>query len=468
MLFNSLNFLLFFPIVVVVYFSLNHRFRNIFLLVASYYFYMNWKPVYAVLIMFSTFITWLCGLFIEKSNKKKARKIYLVISLLINFSILFFYKYFNFLNQVIYDSLNYMGLRYEMVNLDILLPVGISFYTFQAIGYTIDIYRKDIKHETNFINYSLFVSFFPQLVAGPIERAKNLLPQFREFKVLKKENLYDGLKLMLWGYFLKLVLADRLGLYVDAIFNNIENHNGTSISLASILFAFQIYGDFSGYSLIAIGAAKVMGFELMTNFMCPYFSLSITTFWRRWHISLSTWFKDYLYIPLGGNRCSGLRNNFNLFITFFVSGIWHGANYTFVIWGSLHGLYLIIEKKLKINHTADKIFIKIFKILFTFLLVDFAWIFFRSNTMNDALLAIQEIFTTTGESLFLKADVLIGSFLAIIILLSKEFKDEFMDNKIRLISNKNPYISSFFVVLLFSIVLLLGVFDSGQFIYFQF
>lgn len=221
MLFNSLNFLLFFPAVLVIYFTLTPRFRNIFLLIASYYFYMNWKPVYALLIMFSTMITWSCGFFIEKSDNNKSRKVFLITSLIINFSILFFFKYFNFLNQIIYDILSYLGIRFEMVNFDILLPVGISFYTFQAVGYTIDVFRKDLKHETNIINYSLFVSFFPQLVAGPIERAKNLLPQFREIKVLTKDNLYGGLKLMLWGYFLKLVVADRLGIYVDAIFNNI-------------------------------------------------------------------------------------------------------------------------------------------------------------------------------------------------------------------------------------------------------
>ena len=438
------------------------------MLIASYYFYMNWQPVYAVLILFSTITTWLCGLLMEKSENQSKRKTYLVVSLIINFSILFFYKYFNFVNQVVFDLLNYFGVRCEMVNLDILLPVGISFYTFQAIGYTIDIYRKDIEHEKNFINYSLFISFFPQLVAGPIERAKNLLPQFREVKILSKDNLYGGIKMMLWGYFLKLVLADRLGLYVDAVFNNIENHNGTSVSIASILFAFQIYGDFFGYSLIAIGTAKVLGFELMTNFMRPYFSLNITSFWRRWHISLSTWFKDYLYIPLGGNRCSKLRNNFNLFITFFVSGIWHGANYTFVIWGALHGFYLIVEKILKINDSAKNIVLKIFKTIATFVFVDFAWIFFRSNSIHDAFLAINKIFTSNLSAPYIKVDVMIGSFIALVVLFIKEFKDEYFFNKFNLVSSSNVYVSSLFFVLLFSLIMLLGVFDSGQFIYFQF
>jgi len=467
MLFNSLNFLVFFPTVIIIYFSLNYKYRNIFLLIASYYFYMNWKPVYAILILFSTVTTWLSGFLMERQKNRK--KVFLIISLIINFSILFLYKYFDFLNQIVFDILDNLHIKYEIVNLDILLPVGISFYTFQAVGYTIDVYRKDIKHEPSIINYALFVSFFPQLIAGPIERAKNILAQFRELKILTKENLFGGLKLMLWGYFLKLVLADRLGVYVDAVFNNIENHNGSSILLASILFAFQIYGDFAGYSLIAIGTAKIMGFDLMTNFIRPYFATNITAFWRRWHISLSTWFRDYLYIPLGGNRGSKLKNNFNLFITFFISGIWHGANYTFVIWGALHGFYLILEKKFAIKQVKSKNFLmRLFPIIITFILVDLAWIFFRANSLSDAFLAITQIFTTAGENLFIKGDVLLGSIIALLILFIKEFKDEFFENKYRFLSNSNPYISASFSVLLFSIILLLGVFDSGQFIYFQF
>jgi D-alanyl-lipoteichoic acid acyltransferase DltB (MBOAT superfamily) len=305
-------------------------------------------------------------------------------------------------------------------------------------------------------------------VAGPIERAKNLLPQFKEIKVLKSENFYTGLKLMLWGFFLKLVLADRLAIYVNAVFNNIENHNGSSIILASVLFAFQIYGDFSGYSLIAIGVAKIMGFHLMTNFNRPYFAVNVTTFWRRWHISLSTWFKDYLYIPLGGNRRSKFRNQLNLFLTFFVSGIWHGANYTFLIWGSLHGFFLILEKNLKIKNTSKGFVSTFFRIIITFILVDFAWIIFRSNDINDTFSAVIKIFNTTGSPLFLKADVLIGSLLALLILFIKEIKDEIYPHKFKLIGNKNPYIASVFAILLFSVILLLGVFDSSQFIYFQF
>jgi D-alanyl-lipoteichoic acid acyltransferase DltB (MBOAT superfamily) len=468
MLFNSLKFLAFFPSVLIIYFSLKPRYRNIFLLLASYYFYLNWQPIYVVLILVSTLVTWLCSLFIENSVNANRKKIYLALSLIINFSILFFYKYFNFINQIAFDFLDSVGIRYQMVNLDILLPVGISFYTFQAVGYTIDVYRENLKHEKNIINYALFVSFFPQLVAGPIERAKNLLPQFREINFFSWTNFYEGVKLMLWGYFLKLVLADRLGIYVDAIYNNIENHNGSSIILASILFAFQIYGDFAGYSLIAIGTAKAMGFDLMANFRRPYFGSNIKSFWSRWHISLSTWFKDYLYIPLGGNRKSKFRANINLFLTFFISGIWHGANYTFVIWGALHGTYQIIEKSFGYKKDKDSIIIGFIKILITFLLVDFAWIFFRANTISDAFLAINKIFTSPNGNLFLKGDVLLGGSLALLILFIKEFKDEFYVDKINFMSNKNKYISIFYFVLLLSIILLFGVFDSDQFIYFQF
>lgn len=468
MLFNSLQFLIFFPLVLIIYFILKPRYRNIFLLLASYYFYLNWQPIYVVLIIISTIITWLCGLFMERAENSKRKKLYLTTSLIINFSILFFYKYFNFINQIVFDFLDGFGVRYQMVNFDVLLPVGISFYTFQAVGYTIDVYRGDLKHENNLVNYALFVSFFPQLVAGPIERAKNLLPQFREIKVFSWTNFYKGVKLMLWGYFLKLVLADRLGIYVDAVYNNIENHNGSSIILASILFAFQIYGDFAGYSLIAIGTAKVMGFDLMTNFRRPYFASNIKSFWSRWHISLSTWFKDYLYIPLGGNRKGKLRTDFNLFITFFISGIWHGANYTFIVWGALHGMYQIIERFFGYRKGKDSKILVFTRILITFLLVDFAWIFFRANSISDAFLAINKIFTSTGESLFLKGDVLLGSGLALLILFVKEFKDEFYMDKISFISHRNKYVSLFYFVLLLSIILLFGVFDSGQFIYFQF
>lgn len=471
MLFNSLLFLIFFPTVVLVYFLLPHKFRWIFLLLASYYFYMNWQPIYALLISFSIFITWGCGYLLDNTDNVVKRKIYLTLSLIINFGILFIYKYYNFINNAVFSALEYFNIRWEVPNLDVLLPVGISFYTFQAVGYTIDVYRKEIDAEKNIGIYALFVTFFPQLVAGPIERSKNLLPQFREVKTLTIENLSAGFKLVLWGFFLKIVLADRLGMYVDAVFNNVDKHSGISHALASFFFAFQIYGDFAGYSLIAIGVAKMMSFSLMTNFRRPYFATSVTTFWSRWHISLSTWFKDYLYIPLGGNRGTKARTYFNLFITFFVSGIWHGANFTFIIWGALHGLYCTVEKALgfdRKNNLNKLTFKSVFNILMTFVLVDFAWIFFRANSVTDSFKIISKIFTDFGSDLFIRWEIFFVAFVCLTILFFKEFTDEFFPNRYKLLNNKNKYVRIVSMALLFCLIIFLGIFDSGQFIYFQF
>ena len=349
MLFNSFEFLVFFPIVCLVYFALGkNKYRNPFLLIASYYFYMNWNPVYALLILTSTVLTYFCGLLVAANfNRIKRKKLFLTLSLVINFSILFVFKYYNFINESIWDIMSILGLRWNVPNIDLLLPVGISFYTFQAVGYTIDVYRGTIKAEREFGTYALFVSFFPQLVAGPIERAKNLLPQFHREHSFKYENLVPGFKLMLWGFFMKLCVADRLGEYVDAVYNNVDAHNGSSLLIATILFTFQIYCDFGGYSNIAIGVAKILDYDLMVNFRRPYFSESVKDFWRRWHISLSSWFSDYVYIPLGGSRVRYVRHLFNLLVTFLVSGIWHGANWTFVMWGALHGCFLIIHNVFK-------------------------------------------------------------------------------------------------------------------------
>lgn len=354
MLFNSLAFVLFFPIVCIFYWGLPHRFRNIMLLVASYYFYMCWEPVYALLIAFSTITTWACGIGIEKYKNRS--KIFLTICLLANFSILFVYKYLNFFTESVFSLLDAAGLRMVVPHFELLLPVGISFYTFQAVGYTIDVYRGNLKAERNILTYALFVSFFPQLVAGPIERARNLLGQFYEKHIFDAARFIDGMKLMLWGYFMKLCIAENVAPYVNAVFNNLPNHNGTSVLLATFFFTFQIFCDFGGYSLIAIGTAKCLNFTLMQNFNHPYLSTSVKEFWRRWHISLSSWFMEYLYIPLGGSRCSEIKHQRNLFVTMLVSGIWHGANWTFVCWGGLHGLLLCAHSlKTKYLHNTKQI-----------------------------------------------------------------------------------------------------------------
>lgn len=470
MLFNSFAFLIFFPSVVLLYFLLPHRFRWLFLLVASYYFYMNWKPVYAILIFGSTLVTWLCGLLLEKADSKRKKRFYLITSLIINFGILFTFKYFNFLNESVFAVMDMMNIRWAVPNLDLLLPVGISFYTFQAVGYTIDVYRGDLKAEKNLGIYALFVSFFPQLVAGPIERATNLLPQFHRKHQFDWERLASGLKIMIWGYFMKLVVADRLSMYVDATYNNIEMHNGTTLLISTIFFAFQIYCDFAGYSNIAIGAARIMGFDLMTNFRRPYFSTNIGEFWHRWHISLSTWFRDYVYIPLGGNRVGVARNYFNIFITFVVSGIWHGANWTFVIWGGLHGLYNTSQKFLGIDKIRFKKFtaLKATLILVNFILVLLAWVFFRANTTADAFAILVKIFTNPGIPFKESVTTYIYGLFALVILMIKEISEEYFPESNLFFESKKPLVAAFASSLVIVIILSIGVFDGGQFIYFQF
>ncbi|WP_249170588.1 MBOAT family O-acyltransferase [Porphyromonas levii] len=360
-------------------------------------------------------------------------------------------------------------MKWDVPNLHLLLPVGISFYTFQAIGYSIDVYRGTIPAERNFFTYALFVSFFPQLVAGPIERAKNLLPQFHTEHSLKYNNVSEGVKQMIWGFFMKLCIADIISEYVDAVYNNIVNHGGLSIILATLFFTIQIYCDFSGYSNIAIGAARVMGFKLMDNFRQPYLSHSLKEFWKRWHISLSTWFMDYVYIPLGGNRVKYSRHLLNLFITFLVSGIWHGANWTFLIWGAIHGIFISIEnvwnRFIKLPPPQQQS-IKPINTITSFIIVAFAWLFFRANNLYDAIIAIQKMFTAPGE-LYVDNSIFLFGFMGISVLAFKDIKDRYnMD--IKLLHSQNPVIKYGSFVLLFSYILLFGAFYGGQFIYFQF
>lgn len=471
MLFNSFEFIIFFPLVCIGYFLIPRtRWRNLFLLLASYYFYMCWKPGYALLIFTSTVLTYVCGRIVEQTSENRRRqKTFLIISLVINFAILFFFKYFNFLGESISMVLTAIGIGWHVPRLDVLLPVGISFYTFQAVGYSIDVYRGTIRSERNFITYALFVSFFPQLVAGPIERARNLLPQFHEEHPFIANEAIEGLKQMLYGFFMKLCVADVLAEYVDAVFNNVHHHSGTSMALATIFFTFQIYCDFGGYSNIAIGAARVMGFRLMENFHRPYLSLSIKEFWRRWHISLSSWFADYVYIPLGGNRVSYPRHMFNLMVTFLVSGLWHGANWTFVVWGALHGCFQVVGNiwRKYVHQPQHKTALsRLASIVGCFLLVAFAWIFFRANSVGDAFTIVGKIFVDHGP-LFVDFSSMVHGFMALAILLFKDVKDELGWN-IHLMSSQRPIIRSLSVAALLAYILLFGVFSNGQFIYFQF
>ena len=415
MQFNSSEFMLFFPIVVFLYFIMPKKLRTGWLLLCSYYFYMSWNAEYAILIGGSTIITYvsgrlmsgnLCQKFGGGGERRSAfKKAVMVSCIIINLSVLAVFKYGNFFIESINSVLSICHQSGISRRMDLLLPVGISFYTFQALGYVLDIYRGDVKAEKNFIRYALFVSFFPQLVAGPIERSKNLLNQIRDienFKLWNARRVSSGAVLMVWGLFMKMVIADRVSLLVNHVFGNYRMYGSTPLVLAVVGFALQIYCDFGSYSLIAIGTARIMGFELMENFNAPYFARSIKEFWSRWHISLSTWFRDYLYIPLGGNRRGNFRKAVNILIVFIVSGLWHGAEWSFVFWGGIHGLYQVagimwkpvkdkLQEKVKIK--TDCLSWKLLQTAVTFGLTTFAWIFFRADTLADAFLFIRRIFT---------------------------------------------------------------------------
>lgn len=476
MIFNSIEFVIFFILVTVAYFLLPHRFRWFLLLAASCYFYMAFVPVYILILGFTIVIDYFAGILIEKEQGEK-RKLFLIMSLVANIGVLAIFKYYNFLNVNLTVLLDSFSVYNPVPFLKILLPIGLSFHTFQAMSYSIEVYRGNQKAEKHFGIYALYVMFYPQLVAGPIERPQNMLHQFHEVKKFEYENISAGLKLMLWGFFKKLVIADRLGIYVDTVYNSPHQHTGNSLLLATLFFAFQIYCDFSGYSDIAIGSARIMGFKLMTNFRSPYLAKSISEFWSRWHISLSSWFTDYLYIPLGGNRVSIPRWYFNLFIVFLLSGLWHGANWTYIIWGALNGFYLvfaILIKNIKwanldINNTAKFINSKNFiKVITTFLLISFSWIFFRANTVSDAFFILRKIASFSGSVFAPEPYMLLYPLLGIIILLAVEIMDHYRNTNIAYFSHQNVlvrYASYLFIAVL---ILLFGVFDGGQFIYFQF
>lgn len=406
MLFNSLEFLIFFPIVVLVYFLLPQKGRWLWLLAASYYFYMSWNPQYALLIAASTVATWLSALVMERvGGNRKKRNWALWSCIIFNLAILFFFKYYAFAAGNIEALGRLVGLELHVPAFDVLLPVGISFYTFQALGYVIDVYRGELPAERNLLRYALFISFFPQLVAGPIERSKNLMHQIHEPHYFDPKRVRDGLLLMGWGFFEKLVLADRIALLVTTVYDNPAAHTGVEIVLATVLFAFQIYCDFAGYSDIAIGAARVMGFTLMKNFKHPYSAVTVSDFWRRWHISLTTWFRDYVYIPLGGSRCAKWKHYRNILITFTVSGLWHGAQWSFVAWGALNGLYQVVGSltapfrkgvETRLKWRPDGVLRRWWKRLVTFMLVDFAWLFFRASSFLTGVGMLRQTVANPG------------------------------------------------------------------------
>ncbi|MEP2936568.1 MAG: MBOAT family O-acyltransferase [Gilvibacter sp.] len=418
MLFNSIDFAIFFPLFLAVYAIVHKKLtlRNAFLLASSYVFYGWWDWRFLFLIIFSSIVDFTMGRQIFKAKTKALKKSFLLISLLVNLGLLAYFKYANFFIDSFINSFNFLGGQLDSFALNIILPVGISFYTFQTLSYSIDIYRQKIEPTKNVLSFFTFVAFFPQLVAGPIERAAHLLPQFDKIYHFDYKSFRSGALLALFGLFKKMVIADRLAILVNQVYNNPADYGGGDYAIATVFFAFQIYCDFSGYSDIAIGISRMIGFDLMKNFKSPYFSKSITEFWRRWHISLSTWFRDYVYIPLGGSRVSPPRMYFNLFAVFVISGLWHGAAVTFIIWGAIHGLVIVIEKRL--SKKATPALLKESKAVYhivgfakwgiTFVIVCLAWIFFRANTMADSFLitkgvltdfSIQESLATLGLAL---------------------------------------------------------------------
>ena len=500
MLFNSIDFMIFFPIVLAVYFIIPGKLREIWLLIASYYFYMSWNPVYALLMAASTAVTFCFALFMDSRSSEdshgqtRRRKLLLLIALLINLGILGLFKYGNFVLDSISGALQILHITIIPRHFDFLLPVGISFYTFQALGYLIDVYRGEIKAETDPVRYALFVSFFPQLVAGPVERSQSLLSQLKKLPGLNLWNagrITSGAILMVWGFFMKMVIADRAAVLVNTVFDNYRMYGSTELLLAAVAFSLQIYCDFGGYTLIATGSAKMMGVELMENFNTPYFARNIRDFWSRWHISLSTWFRDYLYIPLGGNRKGRLRRQINTMIVFLASGLWHGADWSYVVWGGIHGFYHVaadllisfkskLSEKLKIN--TDCFSWKLLQTLLTYILVVFAWIFFRADNIADALLYIRRIFTRPTPWLLFNGGVYnlglnrvemnILFFSVLLLFMTDCIRFRMKITIDRFLMRQNLWFEWLAVIGIILMIFVFGeygpTFDAQQFIYFQF
>jgi len=478
MLFNSTLYMVFLPIVVALYFAIPQRRRWMLLLAASYYFYMCWKVEYAILIMASTLVDYYAGLHMAKHPERRGRRKYLILSLLCNLGMLFGFKYFNFVNGQVLQIFKYFMIDYPVGVLDVMLPVGISFYTFQTLSYTIDVYRGEREPERHLGIFALYVAFFPQLVAGPIERSTRLMPQLRQAHDFDYDRVTSGMKLMAWGFFQKLVIADRVAVYVNCVYNSPESFHGWRVLIATYLFAFQILCDFSAYSDIAIGTARILGFTLMENFRRPYFATSMHDFWSRWHISLSTWFRDYLYIPLGGNRVGKTRWYFNLLIVFVISGFWHGANWTFLAWGAMHGLYLttgIATAKLRARLAGavrlDRVprLHAFLKGIVTFHLVCLGWVVFRANKIGDVGVLLRNLFQSSSEdpSMPMRGSELRLGALAILVLLivhALQAKEPIHERWARrpVALRMAGYCALVLVIVAF------GVFGGQEFIYFQF
>ena len=477
MLFNSWEFILLFIVTSALYFNLSYRYGVILLLISSYVFYIYWRWDFALIMLGVTLINFYAGLQIEKSKRKKTKQAWLRAAIVISLMPLFYFKYANFflenINGVLYIANAEFGFSY----LNLLLPVGISFFTFQALSYSLDVYYHNTKVEKNIVNFGVFVAFFPQLVAGPIERSANLLSQFKRKHPFNRTYLIQGAKLFIWGLFKKVVIADRLAIYVDKVYADPEIHSGLTLMVATLFFAVQIYCDFSGYSDMAIGTARILGFKLMQNFNLPYFASSIADFWRRWHISLSSWFGDYLYKPLGGSRVGYMMWIRNILIVFVVSGFWHGANWTFIIWGLLHALYYFFEswgdkllRKLQLIDIKKNLIYRVVKIILVFTATCYAWIYFRSNSVSDALLITNRIFDTWGQHYYFGASTVtfaLSCFLIVLIFIVQILQYRGISSLYFSKSKVGPVLEvSWYLALLLGISLL-GL-SSNSFIYFQF
>lgn len=474
MLFNSIEYAWFLPIVFILYWMIPSNLRWILLLISSYFFYMSWNVKYVVLIATTTLISYVCAIVIENTAKQQFKKLALIIALFVSLGILFVFKYYNFTMSVASQLFSF-----NPVYLKFLLPVGISFYTFQTLSYVIDVYNGAVKAEKNLGVYAAFVSFFPQLVAGPIERSSNLLPQIKKNNSFDYDVACEGLILIVWGLYKKIVIADNLAIAVDKVYGDVISYSGCSLLLATFFFTIQIYCDFSGYTDIARGSAKLFNIELMENFKSPYFAPSLKDFWSRWHISLSTWFRDYVYIPLGGSRVSKMRHALNLFITFLVSGLWHGANWTFVFWGALHGVGQIVENSLNIKKCDKKGLDWLLRILITFVFVMFAWIFFRSASIVDAVYVFRHMFdgvmhfktyivegiNTLGIGA--RSDIRRISFVYFCPLMIYDFLS-LQNDVCKYLSKLNVFFKYSAILLITVIILAFGYVGKSSFVYFQF
>lgn len=474
MTFQSLEYLIFLPVVFILYWGICRRsktLQNGLIVAASLVFYGWWDWRFLGLLLITAFSTFFTGMWMGKTGDEKKRKWINAGAIVINIGILFFFKYFNFFVQSFADAFSLFGAEVNVHTLKILLPVGISFYTFTALSYSIDVYQRKVEPTRDVLAYLAYVTFFPSILSGPISRAQKQLPQYFEKRSFDYDKAVSACKILLLGGVMKLCLADRIGIYVDAVYANIAQHNGTTLLFTSIMYTIQIYADFAGYSLMAIGSGRLLGIELQTNFIRPYFAKTVTDFWRRWHISLTTWFRDYIYFPLGGNRCSKKRWMLNTMIVFTVSGLWHGAAYTFIIWGAMHGACMVIERLVygdKIKHISDKFSIaNLLRLMLTFAIVNFAWIFFRVSDLSEVMSIFRKIVTEPG-SLFIDADTLVYTFIFAVIVFVTDFVDEFFTGKVKLLDSRYGIIRWSTYIAMAVMILLFGVLDGGSFIYFQF